>query len=122
MLRSLSLRLRALLALTALGGSLSLPLVNFSHLTLDDDRACGSVVLALGHPWAQFESPRPSLPDDHCALCHWLRAVGGARTSGVVTTQTWLEPSAPAPVPALAWRPALLVIDRPSRAPPPSIG
>lgn len=118
MVRSLSLRLRALLALTAFVGSLSLPLVNFGHLTLDDDRACGSIVLALGHPWAQLESPAQSLPADHCALCHWLRAVGGSRTSTVVTTLTWLEPGEPAPVPELARRPALLVIERPSRAPP----
>jgi hypothetical protein len=122
MVRSLSLRLRALLALSAFVGSLSLPLVSFGHLTLDDDRACGSIVLALGHPWAQLEPIRPSLPADHCALCHWLRAVGGSRTSDVVTPHTWLEPAASAPVLTLVWRPALLVTERPSRAPPPAIG
>lgn len=122
MVRSVSLRLRALAALATFVGSLSLPLVSFSHLLQDDDRACGSVLLALGHPWAQLEAPHPSLPADHCALCHWLRAVGGARTSGVVTTHTWLEPGASAPVLALVWRPAVLVTERPSRAPPQSIG
>ena len=117
MVRSL-LRLRALLALSAFVGSLSLPVVGFGHLTLDDDRACGSVVMALSHPGVQVDAPRPSLPLDHCALCHWLRAVGGSRTATVVTTLTWLEPSAPAPVPALAKRPSILATERPSRAPP----
>jgi hypothetical protein len=121
MVRSLSLRLRALLALSTFVGSLSLPLVSFGHLTLDDDRACGSVVLDAGQPWAQFEPIRPSLPADHCALCHWLRAVGGSRTSNVVTAHTGLEPTAAVPVLALVWRPALLVTERPSRAPPQTI-
>ena len=118
MVRSLSLRLRALVALSAFLGSLSLPLMSFGHLTLDDDRACGSIVLDAGQPWAQFEPIRPSLPADHCALCHWLRSVGGARTSSVVATQTWLEPSAPVPVLTSVWRRALRVTERPSRAPP----
>jgi len=122
MIRSLSLRLRALAALSAFVGGLSLPLLSLGHLALDDDTACGSVVMAFGQPGTRVESQEPSLPAQHCPLCHWLRAVGGARTADAVTTLAWLEPSASAPGVAPVWHPVLVVTERPSRAPPVAIG
>jgi hypothetical protein len=120
--RSLSLRLRALVALSAFVGSLSLPLLSFGHLALDDDTACGSVVMAFGQPGTRVGLPQSSPRAQHCPLCHWLRAVGGAQAAGAVTAVAWLEPGAPAPAVSLVWHPALVVTERPSRAPPAVIG
>src|SRR4051812_46596611 len=88
------LRVRALVAVGAVLGSLGLPPLSFGHFTFDDDRACGSVELIASHPGFELGPVKPTLPADHCALCHWLRAVGGARTAGVVTVHAWLEASA----------------------------
>jgi hypothetical protein len=116
------LRLRALLALAVFSISLSLPLLSFGHFTLDDDTACGSVKLSAAHPGSQFELVRPPLPPSHCALCHWLRAVGGSQTSGITTVHAWLGPAAPTISFPAAWSPAPTVSLLPSRAPPVTLG
>src|ERR1041384_2221451 len=103
MIRS-GLRIRAFAALVAFVGSLALPLLSFGHLTFDDDRACDSLELrADQNPRTAVGETRPALPPEHCALCHWLRAVGNARTSGSVNLQAWLESSLPVVLPAPAW-------------------
>jgi hypothetical protein len=114
----LGLRLRALLALCVFSGSLSLPLLSFGHFTFDDDAACGSVSLTRPHPGVQFETARRPLPPDHCALCHWLRAVGGARTSVPTTVHAWLEPAPTGTVASPTWRSVAVAVHLPPRAPP----
>jgi hypothetical protein len=120
----LGLRLRALLALFVFSTSLSLPLVSFGHFTLDDDRACEAVSLTapVPVPGVHFGPLRQTLPPDHCALCHWLRAVGGSRTTAVTTIHAWLEPSPPAVIALPTRRSVPVVVHLPSRAPPVVIG
>jgi hypothetical protein len=121
---SLGLRLRALLALSVFSISLSLPLLSFGHFTFDDDRACESISLVspVSKPGVQIEPLRQSLPPDHCALCHWLRAVGGSRTTAVTTIEAWLEPSPTVLVSSPTWHSVSVVPHVPSRAPPAVIG
>jgi hypothetical protein len=118
MLRPLGLRLRALLALAAFVGTFSLPLISVGHLAFDDDRACGSIELAGYGADARFAPAQAPIPQNHCALCHWLRAVGGASTSDVSVTRVWLERGDIAAPVVLTQpvRPALT--HGPSRAPP----
>src|SRR5262245_48824379 len=121
---SLGLRLRALLALAVFSISLALPLLSFGHLTFDDDRACEVVSLTVQtpKPGVQIEPLRPTLPPDHCALCHWLRAVGGSRTTSVTTIEAWLEPSPTVLIPSPTWHSVSVVPHVPSRAPPTIFG
>ena len=122
MVPSVGLRIRALVTLVAFVASLGLPVFSLSHYALDDDTACGSIQLTTTQSGAQLEQKRPSLPLQHCAICHWLRAVGGSQTTGVTIVHAWLEPSPAAPLAAETWRPATTDTDRPSRAPPALIG
>jgi len=119
---SIGLRLRALAALVAFVGSLTLPLLSLGHFVLEDDRACAPVQLTTTGDDAELEPLRPAPPQNHCVVCHWLRAVGGSRTTGVTTCDVWLEPSAPTVIVAPAWHATLALTDRPSRAPPALLG
>jgi hypothetical protein len=122
MVPSAGLRIRALVTLVAFVASLGLPVFSLSHYALDDDTACGSIQLTPTQSSVQLDQKRPSLPLQHCAICHWLRAVGGSQTTDVTVVQAWLEPAPAAPVAAEAWRPATTDTARPSRAPPALIG
>lgn len=86
-------RLRAWVALAAFLGSVGLPFVSASHMLADDDAACGQVSLVNHHPVVQFERSTPASPLEHCAICHWQRAVSGASTSARVTAALSLESS-----------------------------
>jgi hypothetical protein len=120
-MRSLALRARAWLALGAFLASLALPFLAARHLTFDDDAACGVDELTLGHAGLQLEASRPSPVPGHCALCHWLRAVGGAHPGDLSFVATWLEPIAYRPALVRQGHDVLAVSDRPSRAPPAAI-
>src|SRR6476646_9929843 len=113
----LGLRLRALLALSVFSISLALPLLSFGHFTFDDDRACEAVSLTAPaqKPGVQIEPLRATLPPDHCALCHWLRAVGGSRTTAVTKIEAWLEPSPTVLVSSPTWHSVSVVPHGPSR-------
>jgi hypothetical protein len=119
---SVGLRLRALATLVVFVASLGLPMVSFGHYGLEDDLACGSVSLTEAHPGVQLDQARPKLPPNHCAVCHWLRAVGGSHTTGITLLHAWLEPAEAPVATAEHWRPAPAVSARPSRAPPSLIG
>jgi mono/diheme cytochrome c family protein len=121
-MRPLGQRVRGWIALGAFAASLTLPLQSLRHATLDDDAACAPVVLAGGHAERQFEPLTPSPFRGHCAICHWVRAVGGARTEWAVTVAAWLDPSESRPTLAEAWLVSATPIERPSRAPPHAIG
>ena len=113
-----SVRLRSWIALVAFVGALGLPLVTASHLAPDDDAACGLVVLVPGSTTAEVGEAQDTLPPGHCALCHWLRAVGGAQPAVAKTVVAWLEPVG-SEAPLVAPDPHFdAVADSPSRAPP----
>ncbi len=117
-MRSLALRLRAWVALCSFVGGLTLPFVADRSLTFADDAACGLEVLAVGPAGAHFEAPATPAPSGHCALCHWLRAVSGARPGPAILVSAHLD--------VVPFRVALIrhghgavvSTDRASRAPP----
>jgi hypothetical protein len=71
----------ALVALAAFVGTLGLPLIASRHAFGDDvDLGWGEQQIGPGHPITQIERVRPAPADDHCALCHWARALGSSVT------------------------------------------
>ena len=118
-------RKQAWVALLAFVASLSLPLVASKHLAFDDDTACEPDVFAAHRADTQpthYETVRPVTPTAHCALCHWLRAVGGAQPNSAVADVAWFEPAAVVTVVPVQWHASTRITDRPSRAPPARLG
>ena len=118
-------RKQAWVALLAFVASLSLPLVASKHLAFDDDTACEPDVFAAHRADTQpthYETVRPVTPTTHCALCHWLRAVGGAQPNSAVADVAWFEPAAVVTVVPVQWHASTRITDRPSRAPPARLG
>lgn len=114
-------RLRAWVALLAFLGGLGLPFLNARHFGYDDDAACGQISLFNGHTQQQYEATAAPIPRDHCALCHWQRAVGGAAPSPAVAAFSAPEPNRLRPIPRTRDNGTAAVQERPSRAPPASI-
>jgi hypothetical protein len=56
------------------------PMLAPAHPIWETDRDCGPVTVAADHQTKHFEAVLPPVADEHCALCHWLRSVGGAST------------------------------------------
>jgi len=111
-------RIRAWVTLAAFLGTLAIPVATLGHFTPDDDAACGPVIGAPGHASTQVEVPRPAPVPQHCALCHWLRAVGGAAPS-VPRVAMSLPTPARVQAPATEHRATDPTLnERPSRAPP----
>jgi hypothetical protein len=108
-------RLRAWLALVAFVGSFLLPLAA-NHIAWDDDLGDGRPVAA--HSPTQFDAATGSAPTDHCALCHWWRAIGNANAGLVADANVWLRPDELHETGAVSSPDHLVVFDRPSRAPP----
>lgn len=117
-MRSLALRLRAWVALSAFVASLALPFLAAEHFTFDDDAACGVDTLSTGHAKTQFEVPQPAPPLGHCALCHWLRAVSGARPGHEVHVNARLDAVSTRIAPVLQGHGTCVQTARASRAPP----
>jgi hypothetical protein len=108
-------RWTAWVAVTAFLGAFLLPLVT---VHVGDPDVAESISLAPSHPVEQFEAVHPPVRGDHCALCHWLRAISGLSPGTAAPSGAWLEPvavKAPAPAPQVE-SPA--VLGRSSRAPP----
>lgn len=76
------------------------------HAALGDDSAClgPSVNIAGTHhaDGAQFESPLPSPPLEHCAFCHLQRAFSNARPTN--SSSMFLPPLSAAVAPDTAVR------------------
>ena len=121
-MRPRALRIRACVALTAFVGSLALPFLAARHLTFDDDAACGLETLSIGHTRTQFEAAQPTAPFGHCPLCHWLRAVSGARPGPAVQVTARLDVVASRTSIVRQGHGTSVPIDRPSRAPPAPLG
>ena len=74
----MSVRFRRLvgrLAVVLFLGTLGLPMLDLSW---KDDFACGSAELGPRHGTDQIETAQVPLPEEHCAICHWMHAVTGA--------------------------------------------
>lgn len=117
-MRSLALRVRAWVALGAFVASLALPFLAAQHLTFDDDAACGVDTLSTGHLRTQFEAPQPAAPLGHCPLCHWLRAVSGARPGPEVHVNARFDLVTTRIAPVLQGHGTNVQTARASRAPP----
>jgi len=114
----MSSRFRALIAVTAFVGSLALPFVSARHFLFDDDAACGQPSFANAPSTAILDVATPAAPPQHCPLCHFQRAVGGASPSPPIVASSWLS-AGPALVPVAPQSPRTsVVVERPSRAPP----
>jgi hypothetical protein len=110
-------RLRAWLALVAFVGSFLLPLA-VNHIVWDDDLGDGRPL--SGHAPVQFDAATGSAQADHCALCHWWRAIGHANAGPAADASVWLQPDERREPLTVASPDHLVVRDRPSRAPPAS--
>jgi hypothetical protein len=117
-MKSVALRVRAFVALGAFAGTLLVPLVSARHLFQIDDPACARIDWSTGSPAGTIDEAGPASPADHCALCHWMRAVGGSQTDVTVEIAAWLQPAGvlPALVPCGLASP--VCAERPARAPP----
>ena len=78
MLRSKALRFWATVLLATTLGGVAMPLFGDLHAGLDLACTDGAWTDAGHHTTTQIESVRPSVADDHCAVCHLQRALSGA--------------------------------------------
>lgn len=74
------LRVRAWLALWIFLGGLVLPIVSPAH-PADDDQAPSGLELYSHHPWSEIATVLPPVAPEHCAICHWERALSCASAS-----------------------------------------
>ena len=107
----------AWVATCVLVASLALPVSAAWHLRLDDDAACVPPGVP-GHPVSQLEVVRDGPAAEHCALCHWMRGLGGAALGHHAATAAWLSPGEVGlAFSAASARPQVVSL-RSSRAPP----
>ena len=76
-------RLLALATAIAFAASLGLPFVSPQHAWVNDPDAEWSLPLVSAHPGAHFQAGSARPAPEHCAICHWMRALG----SSLVGTQ-----------------------------------
>jgi hypothetical protein len=108
----------ARVVLTVFVVGLAVPVLAAGHGPAEDDTFCAPFLPSAGHPTLQFEQVLPPVTGEHCAICHWLRAVSGAAPDASSPTQALLDAvSSIAPMPELAGGRTILA-ERPSRAPP----
>lgn len=108
----------ALVALAAFVASFALPFVAPRHAWIVDRDAGWDVPILAGSP--EFSAPAGNPGDEHCAICHWMRALGNSLVG------TPMRRLAIAPPPRLPAAPEVihrtfLAFDRPARAPPVSL-
>jgi hypothetical protein len=71
-------RTTAWIALVVFTATFLAPVLSRQHDGLAADVACNEPALAVGHPVTQFEAVLPSPLTEHCAICHWWRALRDA--------------------------------------------
>ena len=110
-------RLRAWVAVAAFVSSFGLPLAASDHAVRADDAACNLTADGSGGSETQLRTPAAVSTPDHCPLCHFQRAVGGATPSRAARISA---PSMSSVAVASAARHAhtLALVTRSSRAPP----
>ena len=110
-------RVLAWIVVAVLVAAQGLPALSSRHLFADADAECGPT-LAAGHTSSQFEGVRNRTADEHCAICHWMRAVNGAAPGSPLAALI----ASDAPSVVASGRPSSyaldLAADTPSRAPP----
>lgn len=88
-------RSTAFVALIAFAASFGLPFAAPTHAWIDDPDSGWRGIPVIGTP-AQVEAPTSSR-DEHCAICHWMRALGSS-VVGVKSRRPSLTLSRPGPV------------------------
>jgi hypothetical protein len=73
---------------------LLVPSLARTHPLWETDRDCGPVIASDAHALIRFEPVVPPAAAEHCAFCHWLRAVGGASPSAFVSATPGLTTTA----------------------------
>lgn len=101
-------------ALVAFMASFALPVLSTRHLAPDAD---DGLWLSI-HTDQQLTVPVQTGADEHCAVCHWMRAVAGASAQALVVSVSWLPPSRLLPAGSCDRRGRTAVPAVPSRAPP----
>lgn len=109
-------RIRAWLALVAFVCSFALPLTAAEHSVRADDAACNLTAPAAGAQ-ATLRAAAGGGEQDHCPLCHFQRAVGGAHASRPVRISITSDSSMSAPA-SFRRAHAPVLGTRSSRAPP----
>jgi hypothetical protein len=110
------LRARAWLALAAFVCSFALPLAATRHSLQADDVACNLTAASAGAEATLRDAPAGS-DEDHCPLCHFQRAVGGASASRAVRISITSGSSMSVPA-SFRHAQAPVLGTRSSRAPP----
>jgi hypothetical protein len=78
----------AALSLAIFVATFGLPLVSQSHALGDDvDAGWGERGIVVCHPETAVETPKRAADDEHCAICHWLRAFGASTVGARVRPQ-----------------------------------
>jgi hypothetical protein len=91
-------RLAAWIAILFFAAGLILPASLAAHAPDDADAAWGAPGLVAGHPIDQVEPVREADGDNHCAICHWLRALThSVRASAIRTPHLALVRITPPP-------------------------
>jgi hypothetical protein len=74
---------RWIAVVTGLCGLL-LSLASPAHALRETDPDCGPVTAALDHARTALETATPVSVEQHCAFCHWMRALSGAAPSAEI--------------------------------------
>ena len=77
-------RLVVFTATFAFLGGFALPMFSSHDVGADDDAACNDAVIAAGYTSAHPQISSLTAAPEHCAYCHWLRAVTGASAAPMV--------------------------------------
>ena len=108
----------ALVALAAFVASFALPFAAPRHAWIVDPDAGWDVPVLAGTP--AFTAPTEARTGEHCAICHWMRALGssvvGASMRRLAFAPPPRIPAAPVAIPR-----TFFASDRPARAPPISL-
>jgi hypothetical protein len=110
-------RMTAWISLAAFLAVLAMPMLPRLHTAARAEADCAGVGRAGGGLAIGTDTASPTGPD-HCVMCHWLRA---ARSATVHPVASAVPPLAYEPVavwPTVSAVGRLLVLERPSRAPP----
>ena len=115
--RLLARRLVVITATLAFLGGFVLPIFSSHDVGADDDAACNDPVIAAGYTSAHPQISSPTAAPEHCAYCHWLRAVTGASAAPIA--QLSQPGSRPVRItPASCSLRVAPIAARPSRGPP----
>lgn len=74
-------RVRAWVAIAAFVASFGLPMTAADHPMRADDAACNLSAGESAGAESRLQNAAPNEAPDHCPLCHFQRAVGGASPS-----------------------------------------